>query len=65
MGATHAKFNQHFWKPDDCAIILDPYHGEKWGNLVSIDLENELAVVHLPEGLEYDFSLFSSGVCIM
>lgn len=61
MKATHAKFNRHFWKPDDCAAISDPYHGEKWGNFVSIDLENKLAVVRLPEGPEYEFPLSSLG----
>ncbi|KAI9459516.1 hypothetical protein HD554DRAFT_2041858, partial [Boletus coccyginus] len=44
MKATHAKFNRLFWKPDDRVAISDPSHGEKWGNLVSIDLENESAV---------------------
>jgi hypothetical protein len=59
MKATHAKFNRQFWKPDDRAAILDPYHGEKWGNLVSISLETESAVVHLPEGPEYELPLSS------
>ena len=57
--ATHRKYNRLFWNAGDRVTISDPSLGDTWGSLISIDIENQCAVVCLPDDSEYELPLSS------